>query len=270
METETSWQIKQEGFEGPIEVLLELIEKRKVFVGDISLAAVTDDFVKYVEANAFEPNVVAQFLSVAATLILIKARSLLPTLELTTEENESIQDLERRVAIYGLIVDVSNQIAKRYGKRISFEGASRLGKTAVFAPDEKLTPADFVSLALGAIVRVPPKDLLNGHAKPEVRMRVTISMKDVLATLEERINRALKTSFNAIRMAAPEGDAGNDPVENQQSAKVYTIISFLGILELARRGYLKAEQETQFGDIELEREHRSLTVSSESVEEPFE
>jgi segregation and condensation protein A len=255
METETSWQIQQEGFEGPIEVLLELIEKRKVFVGDVSLASITDDFVKYIEASEFDAGVVTQFLSVAATLILIKARSLLPTLELSSEENESIADLERRVALYGLIVEVSNSIAKRYGKRISFEGANRLGKTAVFAPDERLTASDFTALALGAIVRMPPKEV----PKPEVRMRVTISMKEVLSTLEERINHALKTSFSAIRLS----NQASDP----ESAKVYTIISFLGILELARRGYLKAEQATAFGDIELEREHRSLEVRHDEPEE---
>lgn len=243
METETTFQVKQGSFEGPIEVLLELIEKRKLFVGDLKLADVTDDFVHYIESNGIEPGLVAQFLSVAATLILIKARALLPTLDLSPEESESIADLERRVALYGLISELSNTLAKRYGKKVLYEGASRLGKTIVFAPDERLTTQTLHDLALGILTRVPPK----APPKPEVRMRVTISMKEVLATLEERIKRAMNTSFNAIRMQAPEGDT--------ESAKVYTIVSFLGMLELVRRGLVKAEQGELFSDISLEQEN---------------
>lgn len=78
MTTETEqFHIKQESFEGPIEVLLELIEKRKIFVNDISLAIVTDDFISYIQEKGMQPEHVSAFLSVAATLLLIKARSLL-------------------------------------------------------------------------------------------------------------------------------------------------------------------------------------------------
>jgi segregation and condensation protein A len=238
METETIFKVKQEVFEGPVEVLLELIEKRKLFVNDVSLASVTDDFIQYMQSVGMQPGETAHFLAVAATLILIKARSLLPNLELTPEENESITDLERRVALYQVISHVSIDLIKQYGKKVSFEGVRRLTGT-VFAPDEKLTLDQLPTLIQEILGRVPPPV----PKKPETRIHKTISIAEVLSTLQERIERALSTSFNAIRVMSPDMD--------ERSQRVYTIVSFLGMLELVRRGIVAAEQSVLFEDISL-------------------
>jgi segregation and condensation protein A len=243
METETStsaFQIKHESFEGPIEVLLELIEKRKLFVNDVSLASVTDDFISFIQTKGMHPDMVANFLAVAATLILIKARSLLPNLDLTPEESESITDLERRLALYQLISHVSNDLIKQYGKKVSFEGIAQ--KTGpIFAPDPHL-PVEQLPLLIGVVIqRIPPPK----PAKPEARVTATISIGEVIDTLIERISRMTSGTFNNIRMQAPDGE---DKVQ-----KVYTIVSFLGMLELVRRGLVHAEQSAQFDDITLER-----------------
>jgi segregation and condensation protein A len=246
-ETDTSFIVKHEQFEGPIEVLLELIEKRKLFVNDVSLAAVTDDFISYIQTKGMHPDLVANFLSVAATLILIKARSLLPTLELTQEEKESITDLERRLAVYQIISDISGTLIKTYGKKVSFEGVSRLSGI-VFAPDENITIESLPLLINDALGRIPPPQ----PKKPEAKVYKTISITEVLHTLEERIQKALKTSFNAIRVASPETD--------ERSQKVYTIVSFLGMLELVRRGLVEANQDNLFEDITLEKSQRMSNI----------
>lgn len=239
MTTETDqFHIKHESYEGPIEVLLELIEKRKFFVNDISLASVTDDFIAYIQNKGMLPEHVSAFLSVAATLLLIKARSLLPNIELSEEESESISDLERRLTLLAIITESSKWLANKYGKKIAFEGVPR-NSGVVFAPDPTLT-ADMMALLIeGVIVRVPPP-------KPktlEARVFKTISITEVLDTLHERIQRALSTNFNDIVVQAPEGE------EKQQ--KVYVIVSFLGMLELVRRGFVEAEQEEGFQNIRL-------------------
>ena len=242
METETTFQVKHESFEGPIEVLLELIEKRKVFVNDVPLASVTDDFIHYIQSHGMHPDLVSSFLAVAATLILIKARSLLPNLELTSEESESISDLERRIALYQLISHVSSDLIKQYGKKICFEGAERRNTTPVFAPDPTLTADALPSLINTIIGRIPPP----AQAKPEARVSVTISITEVLQTLEERIQKVLSCNFNDIVVNAPDGD--------HKSQKVYTIVSFLGMLELVRRGLIGADQDENFDTIRLNRE----------------
>jgi segregation and condensation protein A len=244
VETEAIFKVKQEAFEGPVEVLLELIEKRKLFVNDVSLAAVTDDFINYMQTIGMQPGETANFLAVAATLILIKARSLLPNLELTTEETESITDLERRVALYQIISRISGELIKGYGKKVAFEGVRRL-TGVVFAPDQKLTLDQLPLLVADMMGRVPPP----APKKAEARVYKTISIAEVLSTLEERIQRAMSTSFNAIRVMSPDTD--------ERSQKVYTIVSFLGMLELVRRGIVAAEQSGAFTDITLQKHHES-------------
>lgn len=234
------FSVKHEAFEGPIEVLLELIEKRKLFVNDVSLASVTNDFISFIQTKGMHPDMVANFLAVAATLILIKARSLLPNLELTNEESESIADLERRVALYQIISHVSNDLIKQYGKRVLFGGVARTAGP-VFAPDPKLTAGELPTLIQDMIGRIPPPPA----AKPAARVTATISITEVIDTLIERINRMTSVSFDAIRVHAPDGDS--------KAQKVYTIVSFLGMLELVRRGLVAANQDEQFASIALER-----------------
>jgi len=241
METQTQqFTVAHEAFEGPIEVLLELIEKRKLFVNDVSLASVTDDFISFIQAKGMHPDLVANFLAVAATLILIKARSLLPNLELTSEESESINDLERRLALYQIISHISGELIKQYGKKVSFEGTAQKSGP-LFAPDPTLQVTELPHLITQIIGRIPPP----APTKPEARVSITISIGEVIDTLIERIGRMTSGSFDSLRVHAPEGE--------EKAQKVYTIVSFLGMLELVRRGLVQADQHDQFGDISLER-----------------
>ncbi len=257
METETIFKVKQDVFEGPVEVLLELIEKRKLFVNDVSLAVVTDDFIRYMQTVGMQAGETANFLAVAATLILIKARSLLPNLELTPEETESITDLERRVALYQIISHVSADLIRGYGKKVSFGGKRRL-TGVVFAPDKKLMLDQLPLLVAEMQGRMPPLVV----KKPEARVYKTISITEVLSTLQERIERAMSTSFNAIRVASPDMD--------DRSQKVYTIVSFLGMLELVRRGIIAAEQSELFEDITLQKSEASVAEVFPSAESLYE
>lgn len=257
MEIETIFKVRQEVFEGPVEVLLELIEKRKLFVNDVSLAAVTDDFIQYMQQVGMQPGEAANFLAVAATLILIKARSLLPNIELSPEETESITDLERRVALYQIISQISGELIRQYNKKVSFEGVRRL-TGVVFAPDEKLTLEQLPQLISDIIGRIPPPEV----KKPEARVFKTISITEVLDTLHERIQRAMSTSFNAIRVASPDMD--------ERSQKVYTIVSFLGMLELVRRGLVAAEQSELFEDITLQKQEAAGPAIDSNPEESYE
>jgi segregation and condensation protein A len=257
METDTLFKVKQDVFEGPVEVLLELIEKRKLFVNDVSLASVTDDFIQYMQQVGMQAGEAANFLAFAATLILIKARSLLPSLELTPEETESITDLEKRVALYQVISHVSVELIKHYNKKVSFEGYRRL-TGVVFAPDAKVTVESLPGMIDEIIGRIPAPE----PQKPEARVFKTVSITEVLHTLQERIEQAMSTSFNAIRVASPDMD--------DRSQKVYTIVSFLGMLELVRRGLVAADQSQLFEDITLHRQEVTAPVTDTTPESRYE
>ena len=104
-------EINQEKFNGPLDVLLSLIEERKMEITDISLANVTDAFLKYVgDLKQTAPEILADFLVIAARLILIKSKSLLPTLELSSEEEKDINDLKKHLEIYRLFKEASQNI----------------------------------------------------------------------------------------------------------------------------------------------------------------
>ena len=120
--TETlSYKVKTAVFEGPLELLLSLIESRKLFINEISLSEVTDDYVSYIRTlNERSLSDVTGFISIAATLILIKSRSLLPGIPLTQDEEKSIVDLESRLRMYQVIKEVSEDIKTIFGKRLLF------------------------------------------------------------------------------------------------------------------------------------------------------
>src|SRR3989338_7586724 len=89
------FSIETEIYSGPLEALLNLIEERKLPISQINLAEVTDAYLAYVEKLPELPlGETAQFILVASTLLLIKSRTLLPTLTLSDDERESVQELE--------------------------------------------------------------------------------------------------------------------------------------------------------------------------------
>ncbi len=98
-----------------MELLLDFIEKRKLFINDISLSKVTDDFIGFLkEKSNFPLGLSANFILVASTLLLIKSKSLLPTLNLTSEEEANIEDLETRLKEYQRIKELSTPELCRY------------------------------------------------------------------------------------------------------------------------------------------------------------
>ena len=134
------YKVKTPVFEGPLEVLLGMVEKRKLFINDIALSEVADDYINYVQSIQNEKGYpmaeVAQFILVASTLLLIKSKSLLPTLTLTEEEQHSVSDLELRLKIYQRLRTASETVAERFGKNILFAPLDRKNEVKVFAPDK--------------------------------------------------------------------------------------------------------------------------------------
>lgn len=116
-----AYKVKTGVFEGPLELLLSLIEARKLFINEISLAEVTADYLAYIKnISSFRMNDATQFLVIASTLLLIKSRSLLPNLNLTEKEEDKIIDLEDRLKKYKAIKESAILIKDQFGKNILF------------------------------------------------------------------------------------------------------------------------------------------------------
>ncbi|OHA79931.1 MAG: hypothetical protein A2747_01785 [Candidatus Yonathbacteria bacterium RIFCSPHIGHO2_01_FULL_44_41] len=229
------YQIKTDVFEGPLELLLDLVEKRKLFINEISLAQVADDYIAHLkEFEKMPVDFVSNFLIVAATLILIKSKSLLPTLSLTEEETHDIDELERRLKEYQKIRELSVHVKQMFGAKISFPKGQSREREAVFTPSEEITVKSIFSAVKDVILHFPKKITL-----PKVVVKKVISLEDMMDRLTTRITGSLKMSFRDFAGVGKE-------------EKVNIIVSFLAMLELVKQGMIAVTQGSHGDDIEIE------------------
>lgn len=234
-QTTNSFTVRAGGFEGPLDLLLDLIEKRKMHIGEVSLAAVTDDFLMYLRAlRDFPLAEAAQFVTVAATLLLIKSRSLLPSLELSDEETGSVDELERRLELYKHYRALAKIVLGAFGRTVLFSRSYHLGEAPVFVPPKELSTASVLSSA---------HDLIQDFPRPE---RLPEKSVAAVISLEEMIDRLSTRIVTGIRMSFREFSSKNG------GGRVDVIVGFLALLELMKQGLLRAEQGSTFDDIHME------------------
>lgn len=228
----TGFSIKTASYEGPFEVLLDLIEARKLLVNELALANITEDFIAHVRGQAtFPVEETANFIQIAATLLLIKSKSLVPDLELTEEENADVEDLKRRLAAYEKVRMAARELSRLFGKRILLKAGERPPEIT-FAPSRDLSVsalAEALSRMLAAREKVAEL--------PEVRVKPLVTIEEMMDQLAKRVERALTLSFKEFAGGAKE--------------KVEIIISFLALLELVKQGAVAAEQYDVHGDIRI-------------------
>lgn len=230
-----SFKIKTEVFEGPLDLLLTLVEKRKLFVNDISLAKVTDDFIAHIEQFEKLPmGESAQFILVASTLLLIKSRSLLPSLTLTEEEETDIHDLETRLKIYKKIKDASLHVKALFGHEMIFQPAQDRPMAPVFSPHESMNLLNLAKAIKEVIHSLPKKEKI-----PTAIVRKVVSLEEMIDSLTKRIQSGLRMSFK-------------DFSGEHKHERVNVIVSFLAMLELVKQGTIHATQDATFGDIQME------------------
>lgn len=227
------FSIKIQQFEGPLELLIELVEKRKLLINDISLAAVTDEYIARVSEMQERslPNT-AQFINLAATLLLIKSRSLLPVLELTEEEEANIEDLEERLKRYQLYRDAAVDVAQAFGAVTLFESQYVPKREPLFTPDS-FCSVPTLNDALAEVLQNLPVIT----KKPAVKVRPTISLEEMIDRLRDRITRQMTTRFSEIHRHEPE--------------RKNVIVGFLAVLELVKQGEVLVVQQARFADIEM-------------------
>jgi segregation and condensation protein A len=231
-----AFTVKTQSFEGPLDLLLDLIEKRKLFISDISLSKVADDFIEHVKNMESLPmGETAHFILIASTLLLITSKSLLPDLSLTEDEQGDIRDLETRLKIYKRIKEASAHVQKLFGDEMIFpQSQSSRGLAPVFAPAPEFTLEKALTSLKDLINRLPKKEALPRHVVQKV-----ISLEDMIGNLTTRITSQLRMSFKQF--------AGEHKGE-----KVNVIVSFLAMLELVKQGVVQVTQDKHFEDIHME------------------
>lgn len=232
--SEEKFKIKTEVFEGPLDLLLSLIEKRKLLINDVSLAKVTDDFITHLQnKEAYSIKDTSEFLLIASTLLLIKSRSLIPSLNLSEEEKTDMRDLELKLKIYKKIKELSSYIKNSFGKNIIFFPNARKAEP-VFSPSEEMNKEN-ISKAIFEVIKNLPKF----EVKPKLKVVKVVSLEEMITSLTERVKTSLKMSFKDF--------SGMGKAE-----KVNVIVSFLAMLELVKQGIIEVNQKEKFDDIHME------------------
>jgi len=231
----SGFTIKTEVFEGPLDLLLSLVEKRKLFINDISLAAVADDYISYIQRFQNLPvGHTANFILIASTLVLIKSKSLLPTLTLTEEEEGSIEDLQQRLKEYKRIKELSIHVKESFGKQIIFQRNQSTHREPVFSPDKKTSTESVLFAIKNIIAKLPKKEIIS-----QAVVKKVVSLEEVIGNLTGRIQSALSLSFREF--------AGVGKKE-----RVEVVVGFLAMLELVKQGVIDVVQEESFKDISME------------------
>jgi segregation and condensation protein A len=236
------YQLRLPSFEGPLDVLLRLVERSQLQITDVSLVSVTQQFLAHIATlRRADPDAIAEFTSVGTRLVLLKSRSLLPRPPAADEE-EIESDLARELIEYRAVKLAAMNLAER--DRLGEGGFTRAPggvatPTAVAPPKLAVHEANWLARALRRRLTAVPSPRLLMHVKP-------------LVSLREMVERVLQ-AVTARPLASFSGIAR----DCQDTHELRT--AFLAILVLIRRRVIDAEQETPFGEITV----RRLAVSSQ-------
>lgn len=236
-----TYKIKLDKFEGPLDLLLDLIEQKKLSINEITLSKVTQEYFNYLktlEEKIIEKKVayeeLSAFLVIASTLILIKSKSLLPGFKLTKEEEEDVSNLKERLEEYKKIREFSKQIDNLLiNKKRLFTKEPFMGLEGHFIPPPPIPLIELPKIIRELLQALPPKEIL-----PEKKVKEVISIEKKISELENRIQKNVVKSFSEV-------------VGRKEKTEV--IVSFLALLELIKLGIIAARQEKTFSNIDLKR-----------------
>ena len=249
----TPYQVELPVFQGPLDLLLSLIEQEELDITKVSLAQVTDQYLAYLDViTETDPDELTDFLVIAAKLILIKSSVLLPRPppSVAEEDEEDVGDeLARQLRLYKKFKEVATQL-----REIEDQGQHsfiRLVPPPKIEP--KLIPGEITLEALLAAARhafaiKPPEPDVD-----EVVSRETVTIGQQMAHIRQRIAAHKHVSFNELL--------------SQHRNRIVIIVTLLAVLELIKRQVIIVEQFDQFGDILIRQNEAAPALSEAEWEE---
>jgi len=226
------FNIQTEKFSGPLDLLLRLIEERNLEITDISLSNVTNEYLEYIKQAESNSNELADFLVIASTLILIKSKAILPTLELSQEETEEILDLKERLIIYKIFKEKSQyilELSKQKNYLFSHQPFSNV--ETIFSPPKNLTLEMFEKAFVEVLDLYQQEKII----LPTKKVKILVNLKERINNLLSIFKTKDKCSFKEI--------SGNT------EDKINIVVTFLAILHLAKDGFITLNQDNNFGEI---------------------
>ena len=238
--------VRLQEFEGPLDLLLHLIEKNKISIFDIPITEITDQYLEYIRSMKEEDmNIASEFMVMAAELLDIKCRMLLPKDPEKEEEEDPRDELVRRLLEYKMYKYMSFEL------RDMLEQENSIYREAAI-PDE----------VRGWRPQAKPEELLENTTLAALES----VFRDVLRRQKDKID-PVRSEFREVK--ADEVNIDDKVRElagyakkhrtfsfrnlmKKQKSKVQTIVMFLAVLEFMKAGYIKVTQDHLFDDIKIE------------------
>lgn len=228
-------KIALEQFEGPLDLLLQLIEKNKLQITEISLAKITDQYLTYVEeADNLVSDEVADFLLIASKLIYLKSKYLLPDLVLNEEDDSA--SLEKQLKIYRQYFEASKQINRLYNDKHRHSWSRlqvmKLPMKQEFVPPSNININILREIFIDVLGRI--ERFVN---LPKAVLQKAISIGEKIQHIKKLILERSELKFSHLL--------------NDSQDKMETIVSFLAMLELIKQKEIMVQQEDIFGEINI-------------------
>lgn len=244
-----AYTVQLEKFSGPLDLLLQLIENQKLNITEISLAKVTDQFLDYLKNNAdISPDNLAAFLVVAAKLILIKSKALLPILELTEDEEEDIKSLEQNLLEYKRFKEIAQVLGGLFAEnrfcfsRKFYESAGIETRKPICHISENFNVNELAGAFAKIIDEIPKINDL-----PKEKVKDVITLEEKIRQLKESLEKRIMLSFQSLAC------------ETKTSVEV--IVTFLAVLEMIKQRIVIVKQEKIFGEIVISKNAEIQTVN---------
>jgi len=243
-ETMDNYEVRLEVFEGPLDLLLTLIRRQELEITAVSLAAVTDQYLAYLERlQEIDPGALASFLEVAAQLVLIKSRSLLPRPrreEVEDDEEDPAEALAQRLREYARFKAAAQALQERSERGL--RAYVRLAPPPVLPRRLDLGDVSLEDLlaAVREALEVQPMPPVSEVIEP-----IQVTMAGRIAAIRRALDRAARVSFRKLLADC--------------TSRIEVIVTFLALLELVKQCEIVVAQEELFGEILVSRSNRNGT-----------
>jgi segregation and condensation protein A len=230
------YQVSLDVYQGPLELLLRLIERQELDITRVSLALVADQYLAHIDAarQASAANM-ADFLVIAARLLVLKSRVLLPKAEEDDEEEEEWEtELIDRLREYKRFKEVAAQLGEI--EKMGLRAYPRVAPPPKLEPrlePGQASPAELLAALQRALDAHPPSPTVDRVVAP-----VTVHIVDCIAGILDRVQDGRRVRFTTLMRHA--------------RSRVEIIVTFLALLELIKQQRVAARQERAFGEIIIE------------------
>lgn len=224
-------------FQGPLDLLLQLIEREELDITKVALAQVTDQYLAHVrELEQHSLKDIAEFLVIAARLILIKSEALLPRpLQRAPGEEDPGEELARQLIVYKKYKEIADQLRRR--EEMGLRAYLRLA-----APPKVEAQLDLSNVTVRDLWEAVNRALALPPAEAPAVSSVVVPPKVTIRDRVRRIQAALRAN----------GRARFFDLLKESESRMEVIVTFLAVLELVKQRRVNAVQEKLFGDIVIE------------------